>query len=171
MPDVMMTRSSPGEPGVYMFQPLVSDQAPIAGCRSSSERQPRRALAGRSTQDMGSGALTMGFSSRTRARLTTARLCARRVTSRIMTIRGQKVILDADLARIYGVTTKRLNEQVKRNVDRFPDDFAFLVTPQELTHLRSQIATSNQPTRLFRAAPTEDLRMTACAEYLADLLL
>ncbi len=60
----------------------------------------------------------------------------------IKTIRGQKVILDSDLAKIYGVTTKRLNEQVKRNADRFPSDFAFLLTPEEVAILRSQFATS-----------------------------
>jgi hypothetical protein len=49
----------------------------------------------------------------------------------ILTLRGQRVILDADLAVIYGVPTKRLNEQVKRNEDRFPADFAFLLTPIE----------------------------------------
>jgi hypothetical protein len=49
----------------------------------------------------------------------------------IIALRGQKVILDIDLAAIYGVTTKRLNEQVKRNLDRFPFDFAFQVTPAE----------------------------------------
>ena len=49
----------------------------------------------------------------------------------ILTIRGHKVILDADLARLYGVSTKRLNEQVKRNRNRFPDDFMFRLTPEE----------------------------------------
>jgi hypothetical protein len=49
----------------------------------------------------------------------------------ILTIRGQKVILDADISRIYGVPTKRLNEQIKRNQDRFPLDFAFRLTAQE----------------------------------------
>ena len=53
------------------------------------------------------------------------------VESRILSIRGQKVILDSDLAAIYGVTTKRLNEQVKRNAKRFPDDFVFRLTPKE----------------------------------------
>ena len=56
---------------------------------------------------------------------------AERVESRILLIRGQKVLLDADLAKLYGVTTKRLNEQVKRNRDRFPDDFMFQLTPDE----------------------------------------
>ena len=59
----------------------------------------------------------------------------------IRTIRGQKVILDSDLARIYGVTTKRLNEQVKRNAKRFPSDFLFRLTGEEADSLRSQIAT------------------------------
>jgi len=49
----------------------------------------------------------------------------------ILTIRGQKVMLDADLARLYGVTTKRLNEQVKRNRSRFPEDFLFTMTADE----------------------------------------
>ena len=61
----------------------------------------------------------------------------------IRTIRGQKVILDSDLARIYGVTTKRLNEQVRRNAKRFPSDFLFQLTASEAESLRSQIATSN----------------------------
>jgi hypothetical protein len=53
------------------------------------------------------------------------------------------VILDTDLANLYGVTTKRLNGQVRRNADRFPDDFAFRLTRQELAILKSQNATSN----------------------------
>jgi len=59
----------------------------------------------------------------------------------IRVIRGQRVILDVDLAQIYGVLTKRLNEQVKRNSDRFPNDFAFQLNPEEVTGSRSQIAT------------------------------
>lgn len=62
--------------------------------------------------------------------------------SAIHLIRGQRVMLDSDLAAIYGVTTKRLNEQLKRNRPRFPDDFAFQLTFQEFTNLRSQSATS-----------------------------
>ena len=61
----------------------------------------------------------------------------------IRTIRGQKVVLAADLAAIYGVETKRLNEQVKRNAKRFPRDFVFQLTPAEFEDLKSQIATSN----------------------------
>ena len=58
-------------------------------------------------------------------------------------IRGQRVMLDFDLAMIYGVTTKRLNEQLKRNRLRFPADFAFQLTVQEFRTLKSQIATSS----------------------------
>lgn len=69
-----------------------------------------------------------------------------RVVSRIYLIRGQKVMLDADLAKLYGVTTKRLNEQVRRNIARFPGDFVFQLNTREYDFLRSQIATSkNQP--------------------------
>jgi len=61
----------------------------------------------------------------------------------IITIRGHRVILDEDPARTYGVPTKRLNEQVRRNADRFPGDFAFVLTDQEVTNLKSQFATSS----------------------------
>ncbi len=67
----------------------------------------------------------------------------RRVESRILLLRGQKVILDSDLAELYGVPVKRLNEQVKRNASRFPADFVFQFTNKERKFLRSQIATSN----------------------------
>jgi hypothetical protein len=63
------------------------------------------------------------------------------VTPLIHSIRGQRVILDADLARIYVVPTKRLNEQYRRNIQRFPEDFAFLLTPAEWDSLRSHTAT------------------------------
>jgi len=59
----------------------------------------------------------------------------------IFTLRGKRVILDSDLAALYGVTTKRLNEQVRRNAERFPRDFAFLLSSDEWESLRSQIAT------------------------------
>ena len=60
------------------------------------------------------------------------------VKSKIYTIRGQKVMLDFDLAAMYGVKTGRLNEQVKRNIERFPEDFMFQLTKGELEILRSQ---------------------------------
>ena len=58
---------------------------------------------------------------------------------------GQKVMVDFDLAMLYGVLNKRLNEQVKRNIERFPDDFMFQLTKEEWNTLRSQIATANIP--------------------------
>ena len=61
----------------------------------------------------------------------------------ILVIRDQRVILDADLARLYGVPTRRLNEQVKRNADRFPQDFMFQLSPAEWGVLKSQFATSS----------------------------
>ena len=61
----------------------------------------------------------------------------------IHSVRGHRVILDSDLAAIYGVPTKRLNEQVKRNQKRFPADFMFQITREEAQSLRSQIATSS----------------------------
>lgn len=61
--------------------------------------------------------------------------------SRIVMIRGERVILDADLADLYGVPTKQLNQQVRRNSERFPPDFCFALTPSEWNALRSQIAT------------------------------
>ena len=61
----------------------------------------------------------------------------------ILVIRNQRVIPDADLARLYGVTTKALNQAVKRNADRFPEDFAFQVNASEMARLRSQTVTSN----------------------------
>jgi hypothetical protein len=66
-----------------------------------------------------------------------------RIENLILTVRGQRVMLDSDLARIYGVTTKQLNQQLKRNVSRFPKDFAFRLTRQEVINLRSQIVTSS----------------------------
>jgi hypothetical protein len=60
----------------------------------------------------------------------------------IVLIRGHRVMFDSDLALLYGTTTKRLNQQVRRNIRRFPSDFAFQLNPKELRHLRSQFATS-----------------------------
>ena len=87
------------------------------------------------------------------------------IASVIAFVRGQRVILDADLATIYGVPTKRLNEQIKRNVDRFPADFMFRLSAEELAELRarpsaehaarnrSQIATGSQKHRDPRLPP------------------
>ncbi len=65
------------------------------------------------------------------------------IEERILLIRGQRVMLDADLAELYGVTTKRLNEQVRRNIGRFPEDFMFRLTWREAKNLGLQIAILN----------------------------
>ena len=65
------------------------------------------------------------------------------IEHRIHIVRGQRVMLDSDLADLYGVPTKVLKQSVRRNQDRFPDDFAFLLTQQEFANLRSQIVTSS----------------------------
>ena len=65
------------------------------------------------------------------------------IRSRIHEIRGQRVMLDFDLAKMYGVETRVLNQAVKRNIERFPEDFMFQLTKGELEILRSQIVTAN----------------------------
>ena len=65
------------------------------------------------------------------------------IKSLIRVIRGQQVMLDSDLSMLYGVETKRLNEQVKRNINRFPEDFMFQLTQNEAVRSRSQIVTLN----------------------------
>jgi ORF6N domain len=73
----------------------------------------------------------------------TAIILAKRVSSKILVLRNQKIILDSDLAELYGVPVKQLNQQVKRNRDRFPADFLFSLTKAENEVLRSQLVTSN----------------------------
>ncbi len=75
------------------------------------------------------------------------------ITRSILILRNQRVLLDSELAALYGVTTKRFNEQVKRNVARFPTDFMFRVNADELHSLRSQFATSNPRRGGRRYAP------------------
>lgn len=65
-----------------------------------------------------------------------------RITQSILLIRGHRVMLDADLAALYNVETRVLLQAVKRNIERFPDDFMFQLTKQELDHLRSQFVIS-----------------------------
>ncbi len=65
------------------------------------------------------------------------------ITQRIVVLREQKVLIDADLAALYGVETRRLNEQVRRNKARFPEDFIFELTSEEFANLKSQFATSS----------------------------
>ncbi|MDF1590549.1 MAG: ORF6N domain-containing protein [Desulfobacterales bacterium] len=66
-----------------------------------------------------------------------------RITSKIYLIRGQKIMLDRDLSERYGVETKVLKQAVKRNIDRFPEDFMFELGRDEFANLRSQIVTSS----------------------------
>ncbi len=77
----------------------------------------------------------------------TALVAIEAIASRIVVLRGQRVMLDADLAALYGVTTKRLNEQGRRNLERFPSDFMFQLKNQEIAILRSQFATSSSDAR------------------------
>ena len=76
-----------------------------------------------------------------------------RIERSILLIRGHKVMLDADLAVLYAVSTKRLNEQVRRNRSRFPGDFMFQLTGEEVRSLRSQFATSKKGRGGRRYAP------------------
>jgi hypothetical protein len=69
----------------------------------------------------------------------------------VFLIRGEKVLLDADLAHLYGVATKVLNQAVKRNLDRFPEDFMFQLTPEEWGDMRSQLVTTSR--RKLSAVP------------------
>lgn len=80
-------------------------------------------------------------------------IAAPAVEKRILVVRGRQVMLDEDLADLYGVETKRLIQQVKRNLKRFPEDFMFQLTKPETEALRSQIATSNDGRGGRRYAP------------------
>jgi hypothetical protein len=75
------------------------------------------------------------------------------IMSKIYFIRNQKVMLDRDLAELYGVETKRLKEAVRRNIERFPEDFMFELTKEEFENWRSQIATSKSDIMGLRIAP------------------
>ena len=83
----------------------------------------------------------------------TAMVVAKKVDSKILVLRGQRVILDADLAELYGVPVRQLNQQVKRNAKRFPLAFRFQVTPHELKILRSQNVISSARHGGSRYAP------------------
>ncbi|MGB6011805.1 MAG: ORF6N domain-containing protein [Desulfobacterales bacterium] len=76
-----------------------------------------------------------------------------RITSKIYLIRNVKVMLDRDLAELYDVETKALKQAVRRNIDRFPEDFMFELTKDELGNWRSQFATSNQDIMGLRIPP------------------
>jgi hypothetical protein len=83
----------------------------------------------------------------------TRMLLMKPVEPRILVLRGQKIILDSELAELYGVQVKRLNEQVKRNAARFPHDFVFQLSTLEDQNLRSQFATSSSKHGGRRRAP------------------
>lgn len=72
-----------------------------------------------------------------------ALIAEQKILNRIYFIRGEKVMLDKDLAEMYGVETKQLKRQVKRNIERFPKDFMFELTPKEFDNLRSQFGSSS----------------------------
>ncbi|MDP1762849.1 MAG: ORF6N domain-containing protein [Sediminibacterium sp.] len=77
------------------------------------------------------------------------------VLTKIYLVRGQKIMLDRDLAELYGVETKKFNQAVKRNQNRFPEDFSFKLTEEEFENLRSQFVTSSWGgTRYFPMAFT-----------------
>ena len=77
----------------------------------------------------------------------------KKIESEILVIRGQQVMIDRDLAELYGVETKRLNEQVRRNIERFPEEFCFQLNKEEFENWRSQFATSNSDKMGLRRPP------------------
>jgi len=79
------------------------------------------------------------------------------ITTKIFVIRGQKVMLDFDIAQLYGVETKRLNEQVKRNIDRFPEEFMFRLKAKEWNMMRSQFATAYSQSNDFEDVKRKEL--------------
>lgn len=85
----------------------------------------------------------------TGAKPTAAALSPQALAGRILVIRGQRVLLDSDLAQLYEVETKKFNQQIKRNPQRFPPDFMFSLTQEEFEGLRSQIATSKRGGRRY----------------------
>ncbi len=70
-------------------------------------------------------------------------MAEQKILNKIYAIRGERVMLDKDLSEMYGVETKQLKRQVKRNIDRFPKDFMFELTPKQFENLRSQFGTSS----------------------------
>lgn len=90
------------------------------------------------------------------------------IAQRILVLRGQRVLLDSDLAELYGVPTRRLNEQVRRNRSRFPGDFMFQLTINELQMNRSQIATGSRRHRDRRFMP---LAFTEHGAFMAAAVL
>ena len=90
-----------------------------------------------------------------------------RIASRIIAVRGRRVIVDADLADLYGVTTKRLNQQVRRNRDRFPADFVFELTPGE----RKEVVAKCDHLSRLRFSPAASLAYTEHGALMASAVL
>jgi hypothetical protein len=90
-----------------------------------------------------------------------------RVERTILLLRGQKVILDADLGKLYGVTTKRLNEQIRRNQARFPEDFVFRLTPEE----KSEVVANCDHLFKLKFSPTLPLAFTEHGAIMAASVL
>ena len=88
------------------------------------------------------------------------------IKTKIHKIRDLQVMLDSDLAELYGVQTKRLNEQVKRNIERFPERFRFQITEKEYQNLRSQIATSSSNDSLRSQVATLETKRGKHTKYL-----
>lgn len=78
---------------------------------------------------------------------------------RLIMLRNQPVLLDRDVAKIFGVETKRINEAVRRNIEKFPEDYMYNLTTQEVANLRSQIATSNKSRVSTKHQPKHDRTM------------
>jgi hypothetical protein len=93
------------------------------------------------------------------------------IVRQIRTVRGQRVLLDHDLATLYGVTTRRLNEQVRRNVDRFPDDFVIILENQEVAILKSQFATSSSSAKGWGGRRKKPLAFTEHGAIMAATVL
>ena len=92
------------------------------------------------------------------------------IQQKIYEIRGQRVMLDFDLAEMYGVETRRLNEQVKRNIERFPEDFMFQLTKGEWEILKSQIMTSNDlESQIAISNPTDNEGVSSQRSQIATL--
>src|SRR5262245_7928768 len=93
------------------------------------------------------------------------------ISKQIRIVRGQRVLLDADLAALYGVTTRRLNEQVRRNIERFPEDFIVTLQIQEVAILKSQFATSSSSGRGWGGRRTHPLAFTEHGAIMAATVL
>jgi len=84
------------------------------------------------------------------------------IATRLLEIRSKKVMLDRDLAKLYGVKVKRLNEQVRRNIKRFPEDFVFQLSWEEVESLRPQIVTLNSRSQIATLKQGRNIKYLPC---------